>query len=92
MEILAVHGFEARCVAKGVERRVNLLMLKDEVLVAGDHVLVHLGFAVQKLARESAEAHWQLLDELMGPGSNEPPERQISPSVELEPGQGSPDA
>lgn len=73
MEVLSVEGFEARCGAKGVERRVNLLMLRDEGLAPGDHVLVHLGFAVQKMTAEDADSHWQLLDQMMMPAPAQRP-------------------
>lgn len=67
MQIQSTDGVQARCVAKGVEREVNLMMLTEEQLGPGDHVLVHLGFAVQKLAPDAAAEHWELLDQLMRP-------------------------
>ncbi len=38
----------------GARRDVNLILLPEEVTV-GDYVLVHAGFALQKVEREYAE-------------------------------------
>jgi hydrogenase expression/formation protein HypC len=39
----------------GARREVNLMLLSEEVGV-GDYVLVHAGFAMQKIDREAAES------------------------------------
>jgi hydrogenase expression/formation protein HypC len=65
MQVLAIDGFEARCVAKGIERTVNLFMLQHEVVAAGDHVLIHVGYAIQKLRPEEARLRWEALDEIL---------------------------
>lgn len=64
MQIQAVDGFNATCEAKGVTRDVSLFMLQHEVLKPGDHVLVHVGYALQKITSEEASLTWQLLDEI----------------------------
>jgi hydrogenase expression/formation protein HypC len=64
MQIRTIHGFTAVCEAKGVEREVNLFMLQGESLAPGDHVLVHVGYAIQKTTAEEANATWALLDEV----------------------------
>ena len=63
MQIKTIHGLTAICEAKGVQREVNLFMLQDEPLEPGDHVLVHVGYALQKTTSEEASAVWALLDE-----------------------------
>jgi hydrogenase expression/formation protein HypC len=65
MRIDAVDGLEARCSAKGVERSVSLFMLMREDLAPGDHVLVHVGYAIQKVSAEEAQSTWELLDEAL---------------------------
>ena len=65
MRITAIDGFNAICEAKGVERDVSLFMLQAEDLATGDHVLVHVGYAIQKIPPEEAAATWQLLDEVI---------------------------
>jgi len=65
MQVVEVNGFLARCTAKGVEREVSLFMLQDESIQAGDHVLVHVGYAIQKLTEQDARSTWELLDEML---------------------------
>jgi hydrogenase expression/formation protein HypC len=65
MQIESIAGTEARCTAKGIERTVSLFMLMRETLVPGDHVLVHVGYAIQKISAEEARSTWDLLDEAL---------------------------
>ena len=65
MEIKKIDGFLCTCAARGIERDVNLFMLQDETLAPGDHVLVHVGYAIQKVSSEEAAASWQLFDEML---------------------------
>jgi len=65
MQVKEIDGFQARCEAKGIERDVNLFLLQDATLVAGDHVLVHVGYAIQKVSLEDARSAWELFDEIL---------------------------
>lgn len=65
MQIKTIEGFKATCEAKGVEREVSLFMLQSETLSAGDYVLVHVGYAIQKVTPEEASSTWELLDEIV---------------------------
>lgn len=65
MQIAEISGFQARCEAKGVERDVSLFMLQDEALEPGDHVLVHVGYAIQKVSAQEAKSTWDLFDEIL---------------------------
>jgi len=47
----------------GVRREVSLLLLPEEVTL-GDFVLVHAGFAIQKIDREAAEEALKLILEI----------------------------
>jgi hydrogenase expression/formation protein HypC len=64
MRIKSVDGFSAVCEAKGIEREVSLFMLQGEPIEAGDHVLVHVGYAIQKVSEEEARLTWELFDEV----------------------------
>ncbi|MEZ4648211.1 MAG: HypC/HybG/HupF family hydrogenase formation chaperone [Candidatus Eisenbacteria bacterium] len=64
MQIQSIEGFQAHCEAKGIERDVSLFMIQDVEVRPGDYVLVHVGYAIQKLEPEEAAATWQVLDEL----------------------------
>jgi len=65
MRIKTLAGFTATCEAKGIEREVSLFMLQGEALTAGDYVLVHVGYAIQKVTPEEARSSWELLDEIL---------------------------
>jgi hydrogenase expression/formation protein HypC len=65
MKIRSVDGLLARCEAKGVEREANLLMLEHEGLEVGDYVVVHLGYAVDKVTAEAAAAAWAIYDQML---------------------------
>jgi hydrogenase expression/formation protein HypC len=65
MEVIAVTGTMARCRAKGVERDVSLFLLEDRSVVPGDHVLVHVGYAIQTVDAVEARTTWELLDRML---------------------------
>jgi len=65
MQIQEINGYMARCEAKGVERVVSLFMLQDEMLEAGDHVVVHVGYAIQKITPQEARTAWELYDQML---------------------------
>lgn len=65
MQIKQIDGFTARCAAKGVEREVSLFMLQHESLAEDDYVVVHLGYAVQKVDADAAAAAWEVYDEML---------------------------
>jgi len=68
MQIQRIDGFVARCEAKGVERDVSLFMLQDEALQPGDHVVVHVGYAIQKISPQEARTAWELYDQMLAAG------------------------
>ena len=65
MQIRDIDGFNARCEANGVFRDVSLFMLQDAALAPGDFVLVHVGYAIQKVSEEDASSSWELFDEIL---------------------------
>lgn len=65
MQVLEVDGFTARCEAKGVEREVSLFMLQDEPVAPGDYVMIHVGYAIQKMTEEEARSAWEIYDEML---------------------------
>jgi hydrogenase expression/formation protein HypC len=65
MQIREIDGFVARCEAKGVERDVSLFMMQDEALAAGDYVVVHVGYAIQKITAQEARTAWELYDQML---------------------------
>ncbi|MCB9650968.1 MAG: HypC/HybG/HupF family hydrogenase formation chaperone [Deltaproteobacteria bacterium] len=67
MEVVEVEGLLARCQALGTVRDVNLMLLGDEPVQPGDHVLVHLGMAVRTLTKEEVEDLWEVMGQLEAP-------------------------
>ena len=65
MKILEINQFMARCEAKGIERDVSLFMLQDEPTEVGDYVVVHVGYAIQKMSAAEAATAWQIYDEML---------------------------
>ena len=65
MQITQLNGFEARCAAKGVERDVSLFLLQAETLQEGDYVLIHVGYAIQKISEAEAHSTWELFDQML---------------------------
>jgi len=65
MRVVECEGFAARCEAKGIERSVSLFLLQHETVSPGDHVMVHVGYAIQKISEAEARSTWELLDEML---------------------------
>ena len=65
MQITHIEGVNAHCIAKGVERDVSVFLLQDEALQVGDFILIHVGYAIQKISVEEAHSTWELLDQMM---------------------------
>lgn len=66
MQVVAVDGFLARCEAKGVQRDVSLFMLQDEPVAVGEFVMVHVGYAIQKMSEQEARSAWEIYDQMLG--------------------------
>lgn len=56
----------------GEPRKVNVGMLPEETFEAGDWVVIHMGFVVEKTDKAGADAALAGL-KLMGSGSEDPP-------------------
>lgn len=65
MQIREIDGFVASCEAKGVQRDVNLFMMQGEPLAIDDFVVVHVGYAIQKITPQEAQTAWELYDEML---------------------------
>ncbi len=62
-EIVSIEDLMATVDVQGARRDISLVLMPDEVAV-GDYVLVHAGFAIQKVSREVAEESHRLLREM----------------------------
>ncbi len=66
MQVTAIDGFVAQCEAKGVQRDVSLFMMPEDAVAVGDFVMVHVGYAIQKVTPQDARSAWELFDEVLG--------------------------
>jgi hydrogenase expression/formation protein HypC len=79
MQIDAIEGYTARCSAKGVSREVSTFLMQGEPLEAGDFVIVHVGYAIQKVTPQEAQSTWELLDEMLALEEQEAQQAQAGP-------------
>jgi hydrogenase expression/formation protein HypC len=71
LKVLSVKHPVATVDIYGTTRDVSLLLLPDDVEV-GDYVLVHAGFAIQKIDEEAARETLDLLEEVARTFDEEP--------------------
>ncbi len=62
MQISEITGTSARCKAGGLRQTVRIDFVPDAK--PGDYVMVHAGFAIQKLSDAEAQENIALLEEL----------------------------
>jgi hydrogenase expression/formation protein HypC len=65
MQVVSVDGFVARCEAKGVQREVNLFLMQEETVIVGDYLVMHAGYATQKVTAEEAASAWEIYDQIL---------------------------
>ncbi len=63
-KIISKNGFEATVDLYGARRKVNLMLLPEDASV-GEYVLVHAGFAIQKIDDSAARDAIGLIDEIL---------------------------
>ena len=66
MQIIAINDHLALCQAGGVEREVSLFLLQDSPLEKGDYVLVHVGYAIQKIDPQYARTTLAMVTDMEG--------------------------
>jgi len=65
MQIIEINGYTARCKAKGIEREVSLFMMQEQPVTPGDFVLIHVGYAIQKVTKHDAQTAWELFGQIL---------------------------
>jgi hydrogenase expression/formation protein HypC len=66
MRVMSIDGETAVCEIDGVRREASLMMV-DGISV-GDFVLIHAGFAIEKLDEEDAQQTLDLFRQLLAEG------------------------
>lgn len=61
--IEVIEGEMATCTVGGAVYQASIEMLDPAELAPGDYVLLHTGFALQKISKEEAEETLRLFDE-----------------------------
>ncbi|MGC9456577.1 MAG: HypC/HybG/HupF family hydrogenase formation chaperone [Halothiobacillaceae bacterium] len=69
MKILQMTGDTARCERAGVQREVSLFLLEPGSVTAGDFVMVHVGYAIEKVDADRATEARALADQLRQAGA-----------------------
>ena len=64
MRIVEIDYPMAVCEAKGVRRKVNLMLIDENEVQVGDYVVVHVGTAIEVIREEEAKEVWELLDRI----------------------------
>lgn len=62
MQIETIDGMNAQAVVNGVRRAISLMLLPD--IQVGEFVLVHAGFAIERVRPEEARHTAELLTEV----------------------------
>lgn len=65
MQIIEMNYPSGIAEAKGVKRDVGLQLLPENEIKIGDFVIVHVGFAIEKLDKKQADEIWNTLDEIL---------------------------
>lgn len=65
MKLIEVNYPAGIAEAKGVKRQIGLHLLPEESVKVGDHVIVHVGYAIEKIDSALAEEIWKTLDQLI---------------------------
>ncbi len=65
MQVVEINYPSGVAEAKGVKRDIGLQLLPETDLNIGDHVIVHVGFAIEKVDKALADEIWEALDEVL---------------------------
>jgi hydrogenase expression/formation protein HypC len=64
-KIVKIDDYMATIDVEGAQREISLLLLSEDVKV-GDYVIVHAGFAIQKIQEEDAKENLRLMKKMFG--------------------------
>ena len=65
MQLVEINYPSGVAEAKGVKRDIGLQLLPEDVLAIGDHVIVHVGFAIEKVDQARADEIWEALEQVL---------------------------
>ena len=70
MKVIEKEGDRGKVEQGGVVREVSFVMMPD--VQCGDHVLIHAGFAIERMDEQEAAETLQLLQQVMAAAPGEP--------------------
>ncbi len=65
MQVIEISYPSAVAEARGVKRNIGIQLLPEGDVKIGDYVVVHVGFAIEKLGKEEADEIWKGFDEIL---------------------------
>ncbi len=65
MQLVEINYPSGVAEAKGVTREIGLQLMPEDNIKVGDHVIVHVGFAIEKVDKKLADEIWESLDEIL---------------------------
>lgn len=65
MQVIEINYPSGIAEARGVKRNIGLQLLPEGDVNIGDHVIVHVGFAIEKVDKQKADEIWQGFDEIL---------------------------
>lgn len=70
MLVLEVKGLQARCTALGEQRVLDLMLLMNDNVKVGDHLVAHRGQALRRVSALEAAESLALFEQMLGrPGA-----------------------
>ena len=66
MRVIKINYPMALAEMGGVKREISLHLLEEGEVKEGDYVVVHVGFAIEKIDEERARTSWKTLEEMFG--------------------------
>lgn len=65
MQLVEINYPSGVAEAKGVKREIGLQLLTEDTLAINDYVIVHVGFAIEKVDKQRADEIWEALEEVL---------------------------
>lgn len=65
MKIIEINYPSGIAEARGVTRNVGLQLIPENQINVGDYVIIHVGFAIEKVDKSVADEIWDTFDEIL---------------------------
>ncbi len=65
MRIIELDYPMATAEAKGVRRRISVMLIPEDEIKVGDYVMVHVGNAIEVIDKAAAEEIWKAFEEVI---------------------------